>query len=88
MSPCYRRDAMTLHFTWKPDWPAVKTVLPMIEQALAPFQPRPHWAKLFTSEPAAVQSQYEMLPSFRQSIQHFDPQAKFRNDFLQRMLSI
>src|SRR5260370_3029072 len=24
MRPCYQRPSMTLHFTWKPQWPAVK----------------------------------------------------------------
>ena len=40
-----RRSA--LHFTWQPDWEAVRAVLPVIEAALAPFEPRPHWGKLF-----------------------------------------
>ena len=34
MSTCYQRPSMTIHFTWKPEWPAVKQLLPMIEEQL------------------------------------------------------
>ena len=57
ISPCYQRPSMALHFTWKPEWPAVKTILPLIEEKLAPFGARPHWAKLFTIPPAQLKSQ-------------------------------
>ena len=58
MSPCYQRPSMTIHFTWKPEWPAVKQVLPMIEAKLAPFNARPHWAKLFTMPPSRLKQLY------------------------------
>jgi xylitol oxidase len=54
MSPCYQRPSMAIHFTWKPNWPAVREVLPMIEEKLAPFNARPHWAKLFTISPSRL----------------------------------
>jgi len=82
MSPCYKRDSMTIHFTWKPEWPAVKAVLSMIEEQLAPFNARPHWAKLFTMAPAHLQSLYEKLPDFRDLAKRDDPAGKFRNDYL------
>src|SRR5713101_3217278 len=44
MSPCYKRPSMAIHFTWKPEWPEVKKVLPLIEEKLAPFDAKPHWA--------------------------------------------
>jgi xylitol oxidase len=53
MSPCYQQDCVTIHFTWKPDWPSVSKLLPVIEAELAPFHARPHWGKLFTTSPAA-----------------------------------
>ena len=31
MSPAYQRDSMAIHFTWKPEWPEVRRVLPQIE---------------------------------------------------------
>lgn len=82
MSPCYRQPCMAIHFTWKQDWPAVKKVLPLIEAALAPFNVKPHWGKLFTIAPATLQQRYEKLPAFRQLLKEYDPQGKFRNAFL------
>jgi xylitol oxidase len=86
MSPCYRRDSVAFHFTWKQDWEGVRDVLPRIEAALAPFQARPHWAKLFTMSHDQLQSLYEKLPDFQRLLQHYDPQGKFRNEFLDRTI--
>ncbi|HEY1951082.1 MAG TPA: FAD-binding protein [Bryobacteraceae bacterium] len=82
LSPCYKRAAMTIHFTWKPEWPAVKELLPRIEAQLAPFDPRPHWAKLFALPPARVQAGYEKLDDFKALLKQYDPTGKFRNEFL------
>lgn len=82
MSPCYRRPAMTIHFTWKPEWPAVQKLLPLIEQQLAPFDARPHWAKLFTMDPKRLGSQYEKLPEFLRMARQFDASAKLHNAYL------
>src|SRR5271163_967082 len=82
MSTCYRRPSVTIHFTWKPDWPAVRRLLPVIEKELGPFQPRPHWGKLFTLAPVELRSRYEKLADFLQLAAKYDPKGKFRNDFL------
>jgi xylitol oxidase len=82
MSPCYRQACVTIHFTWKQDWPAVSKLLPVIEKELAPFKARPHWGKLFTTSPAQLKSVYEKLPEFIQLSEHYDPRGKFRNEFL------
>lgn len=82
MSPCYRRDCVALHFTWIQDWPAVRAVLPLIEDVLAPFDARPHWGKLWTMSAERLQSLYEKLPDFQALLRRFDPQGKFRNAFL------
>ena len=82
MSTCYQRPSVTIHFTWKPDWPAVRRLLPVIEKELGPFQPRPHWGKLFTLSPAELQSRYEKLADFIALAKQYDPKGKFRNDFL------
>ena len=84
MSPCYQQDSVAIHFTWKKDWEAVRQVLPRIEDGLAQFDARPHWGKLFTMEPARLQSLYKKLVEFRQLQQHYDPQGKFRNAFLDK----
>ena len=82
LSPCYKQASVTIHFTWKPDWPAVSRVLPAIERELAPFNPRPHWGKLFMASAAELHSKYERLPDFLKLCRQFDPQGKLRNEFL------
>jgi xylitol oxidase len=82
MSMAYRQPSIAIHFTWKQDWPAVKLLLPQIERELAPFNPRPHWGKLFTMTPLKLSAAYERLPDFLALCQRLDPQGKFRNEFL------
>jgi len=86
MSPCYKRPSVTIHFTWKPDWPAVSQLLPVIEKELAPFGVRPHWGKLFAMSPGQLRSRYERLAEFVDLGRKYDPQGKFRNEFLNTYL--
>src|SRR5256885_1658582 len=82
MSPAYKQDSVAIHFTWKPECPEVSKLLPIIERELGPFNPRPHWGKLFTMAPAQLQSRYEKLAAFIALAKKFDPQGKFHNAFL------
>jgi xylitol oxidase len=84
MSTAFGRASVGIHFTWLPEWEAVRRVLPAIEDALAPFAPRPHWGKLFTMSPEAVRSSYEKLPQFAALLERHDPLGKFRNAYLDR----
>ena len=84
MSPCYKQPSVTIHFTLKPDWPAVSQLLPVIERELAPFHARPHWGKLFTVSPERLKASYEKLPDFIELSKKYDPHGKFRNDFLNK----
>ena len=86
MSTAYGRPTVSIHFTWKPDGPAVSRLLPIIERELAPFQPRPHWGKLFAMSGAQLRSRYERAADFVQLASKFDPRGKFRNDYLNRVL--
>jgi xylitol oxidase len=86
MSPCYDRPSLAIHFTWKPEWDAVRELMPIVERELAPYKARPHWGKLFTIEPAQLQSRYERLSDFKNLLKEHDPQGKFRNEFLARNL--
>src|SRR5258705_7824570 len=81
ISPCYQRASMAIHFTWKPEWAAVKTILPLIEAKLAPFDARPHWAKLFTMPPVRLRSQYSKMSDFKAMLTQYDPGGKFQNEF-------
>ena len=83
MSMAYHQDCVGIHFTWEKNWPAVQQVLPLIEEALAPFGARPHWGKLFTMAPTRLQACYEKLPDFQQLMRQYDPQGKFHNPFLE-----
>jgi xylitol oxidase len=86
MSPCYQQPCVTIHFTWKQDWPSVSKLLPIIEKELAPFQARPHWGKLFTISPKVLHAIYRKLPEFVALTRKFDPQGKFRNEFLNTII--
>lgn len=86
MSPCYKQPSVTIHFTWKPDWESVSKVLPLIEQELDPFNVRPHWGKLFMMSPHKLKSKYEKLPDFQKMIKEYDPNGKFRNEFLSKYI--
>jgi xylitol oxidase len=84
MSPCYQQDCVTIHFTWKPDWPAVSKLLPVIEKDLAPFNARPHWGKLFTISQAELKRIYKKMREFVELSKQYDPQGKFRNEYLNK----
>lgn len=87
MSPCYRQDCVAFHFTWIKDWPAVRELLPLLEERLAPFDARPHWGKLFTTSPAHLQSLYPRLADFVRLLRRHDPGGKFNNAFLGRNIA-
>ena len=59
-------------------------ILPSIEAALAPFDARPHWGKLFIATARELEPRYERLPDFRRLAERLDPRGAFRNAFLDR----
>lgn len=84
MSTTYGRDSICLHFTWKLSPDAVASVLPSLEAALAPFEPRPHWGKVFVAPAVELAPRYERLDDFRALAERLDPRGAFRNAFLDR----
>ena len=86
MSPCYKQDAVTIHFTWKQEWDAVRKLLPQIEAALAPFNAKPHWGKLFTMSSNTLHEHYAKMDAFKELVAKYDPQGKWRNAFLEGSL--
>jgi len=86
MSMAYKRDSVAIHFTWKPDWESVRHILPRIEEQLSPFQARPHWGKLFTTPHETLRRLYPKLPDFQALAKQYDPEVRFRNEFLDRAL--
>ncbi|WP_103963839.1 FAD-binding protein [Nonomuraea solani] len=74
LSPFQGRDSVGIHFTWIRDVASVMPVLELVEATLAPFEPRPHWGKLFTRRPACPDR-------FRALVRRLDPEGKFGSDF-------
>jgi alditol oxidase len=87
LSPAYGDDVLAMHFTWVPDEPAVRALLPGIEAALRPYGGRPHWGKLFTTDGGELATLYSRMADFRALVRRFDPRGAFRNDFLDRTLA-
>ncbi len=86
MSPAYQRDVVGIHFTWKPLWAEVEPMLSLIETLLDPFNPCPHFGKLFTLPTERLKEVYPRLPEFAGLADEHDPHGKFRNDFLKNIL--
>ena len=84
MSPCYQQPSIAIHFTLKQDINGVHGLLPKIEEKLTPFGVKPHWGKLFTIAPSVLQSRYPRITDFQNLVNHYDPDGKFRNEFIAR----
>jgi alditol oxidase len=83
LSPAYGTDTLALHFTWNADPVGVRALLPDLEQRL-PAGTRPHWGKLFaTKDPGA---EFPRWDDFRDLVRRFDPDRRFWNAWLDRVL--
>jgi len=82
MSMNYGQDTVAIHFTWKPEPEAVEEMLAQLETALAPFEARPHWGKLFRANAAAIAPLYERMSDFIRLVERLDPRGAFRNSWL------
>ena len=87
LSPAYHRDSVALHFTWIADEVAVAPVVAAVEQALTPFDARPHWGKVFSTPPRVVTEHYERWADFTALMRRFDPDGVLRNDLLREYLA-
>jgi xylitol oxidase len=61
-------------------------VLPALEAALLPLGARPHWGKLYVDLDGVVPGLYPRLDAFRALADRLDPEGRFRNPFLTRLL--
>jgi hypothetical protein len=50
------------------------------------FKARPHWGKIFPMDAASVKSLYPKLTEFQRVCTEFDPEARFRNQWVSRLL--
>ncbi|NEC26871.1 FAD-binding protein [Streptomyces sp. SID8111] len=86
LSPAHGRDSVAFHFTWIADTGAVLPVVRRVEEALAPFSPRPHWGKVFTTPVAELRGRYPRLRDFAHLAGTLDPAEVFRNAFVRELL--
>ncbi|MFG2575155.1 FAD-binding protein [Streptomyces sp. NPDC048481] len=86
LSPSYGRDTVALHFTWIEDTAAVLPVVRAVEAALEPFEPRPHWGKVFETPAGAVRGRYPRIDDFTALARVLDPAGKFSNAFVRDVL--
>jgi xylitol oxidase len=83
MSMNYGEDTVGLHFTWRLRPDEVGDVVMRLEAALAPFEARPHWGKLFHAKAEAIAPLYRRLPDFVRLIERLDPRGAFHNPWLE-----
>jgi xylitol oxidase len=87
LSPARGRDVVGFHFTWTSEEPVVLAALDLVERALEPFAPVPHWGKVFTARtaPHALDDpRFPMLRAFADLAAELDPDRRFVNDYLSR----
>lgn len=84
LSPSHSEDCVGIHFTWRQHIPEVEALLPDLDDALARFDARPHWGKLFETDPGRMAQLYPRLAQFRELAERLDPGHKFRNEFVDR----
>ena len=86
LSSAYKQETIGFHFTWRPEWERTIAAVKVVEAALEPFSPRPHWAKLFTLPATEVRARLPMAGAFIDLASRFDPNGKFRNGFVTEQL--
>ena len=88
LSMAYEQDSLALHFTWVDDAAAVAPVVAELEQRLGPFGPRPHWGKVFSMQPVAVQPLYPRLADVAALRGQLDPDGVFGNAMVDQYLGV
>jgi len=82
LSPSGGRQSVAFHFTWRRQAEAVQAVLPVVEEALAPFDARPHWGKVARLDHETLRARYPRLDEFAAHVATVDPEGRFRNAYL------
>lgn len=82
MSMNYEEDSVGIHFTWKREPDAVQEMVAQIEDALTPFEARPHWGKVFHADAEAIAPRYKRHSDFVRLVERLDPRGAFRNSWL------
>lgn len=88
MSPHFGRDSVGFHFTWRLDPEAVRRACEVVEAALAPFDPRPHWGKAFNADGFEAGAAYDRFGDWCGLRADLDPLGVFANDWTRRVLGL
>ena len=88
LSPTRGEDAVAFHFTWTSDADAVAGAVAAVEGALAGFEARPHWGKVFRASPTRLAELYPRLAEFRELVRSVDPTGKLGNDLVDGWLGL
>ena len=85
LSPFRGRDTLAVHATWVSDLAVVRPALEVLQDAVAPFEPRPHWGKYFLGfDRHWVESTYPGVAAFRDLGSRLDPERRFVNDYVEQ----
>jgi xylitol oxidase len=82
LSPSFGDDRISIHFSWLRESQAVAALTAEIEEMLLPLGGRPHWGKIIHARAADLVPLYPKLPAFCDLARSYDPDGKFRNEFL------
>lgn len=85
MSPCYKKACLTLNFEFTTTEDQALAAMAEVEKVLEPYGAVPHWGKSRSGvvlTPEIIRARFPMLSKFRELVKQFDPEVKFRNNFL------
>ncbi len=86
LSPFQGRETLAVHATWTSDFRLVRPALERLEDTLRPFEPRPHWGKVFLNfDKDWVASTYPGVSKYRELAERLDPDRRFVNDFVEEL---
>jgi xylitol oxidase len=83
MSPQFDRETVAIHFTWRPRPVEVTALIGRVEDALANFEPRPHWGKVFTVNGETLADRYPRAADFVELVGRYDERGAFWNQWLE-----
>ena len=86
LSPTNRGDSLAIHFTWHGHPTEVAALSARIESVLEPFDPVPHWGKVFHRPPVEVGRRYAHSDRARSVLDALDPNEKFRTPTVKEAL--
>lgn len=85
LSGSCQRGTVAIHFTWRNQPEQVDAAVRVVEAALEPFAPRPHWGKVSHVTAGQVAERYPRLAAARELFERLDPGGLFSSARLERL---